>query len=99
MMLSNCHEAKYAKVNRSMKDGSKEEFEYNRILQQNHGRCRPCRPNGKCLWIRSKILQVVKKSIFSPIDERSGQLMDCVLRTQTSENEIFLISLYLLQKP
>ncbi|GFQ65315.1 rho guanine nucleotide exchange factor 10-like protein [Trichonephila clavata] len=26
-MLSNCHEAKYAKVNRIMKDGSKEEFE------------------------------------------------------------------------
>ncbi|GFQ85210.1 hypothetical protein TNCT_131221 [Trichonephila clavata] len=40
----------------------------------------------KCLWIRSKILQAVEKSIFSPIDERSGQLMDCVLRTQTSKN-------------
>ncbi|GFQ95835.1 rho guanine nucleotide exchange factor 10-like protein [Trichonephila clavata] len=26
-MLSNCHEAKYAKVNRIMKDGSEEEFE------------------------------------------------------------------------
>ncbi|GFR07067.1 piggyBac transposable element-derived protein 4 [Trichonephila clavata] len=27
MMLSNCHEAKYSKVNRTMKDGNKEEFE------------------------------------------------------------------------
>ncbi|XP_035233953.1 piggyBac transposable element-derived protein 3-like [Stegodyphus dumicola] len=39
MMLSNCHEAKYTKVNRTMKDGSKEEFEcpvaiefYNKIM-------------------------------------------------------------------
>ncbi|GFQ81197.1 rho guanine nucleotide exchange factor 10-like protein, partial [Trichonephila clavata] len=39
MMLSNCHEAKYAKVNRTKKDGSKEEFEcpvaiefYNKIM-------------------------------------------------------------------
>ncbi|GFT90567.1 piggyBac transposable element-derived protein 4 [Nephila pilipes] len=37
MMLSNCHEAKYAKVNRTMRDGSKEEFEcpvaiYNKIM-------------------------------------------------------------------
>ncbi|GFR23559.1 rho guanine nucleotide exchange factor 10-like protein [Trichonephila clavata] len=39
MMLSNYHEAKYAKVNRTMKDGSKEEFEcpvaiesYNKIM-------------------------------------------------------------------
>ncbi|GFQ95935.1 rho guanine nucleotide exchange factor 10-like protein [Trichonephila clavata] len=39
MMLSNCHEARYAKVNRTMKDGSKEEFEcpvaiefYNKIM-------------------------------------------------------------------
>ncbi|GFR30984.1 piggyBac transposable element-derived protein 4 [Trichonephila clavata] len=27
MMLSNCHDVKYAKVNRTIKDGSKEEFE------------------------------------------------------------------------
>ncbi|GFQ80338.1 rho guanine nucleotide exchange factor 10-like protein [Trichonephila clavata] len=39
MMLSNYHEAKYAKVNRTMKEGSKEEFEclvaiefYNKIM-------------------------------------------------------------------
>ncbi|KFM73118.1 PiggyBac transposable element-derived protein 4, partial [Stegodyphus mimosarum] len=39
MMLSNCHEAKYAKVNRTIKDGSKNEFEcpvaiefYNKII-------------------------------------------------------------------
>ncbi|GFR11196.1 piggyBac transposable element-derived protein 4 [Trichonephila clavata] len=39
MMLSNCHEAKYEKVNHTMKDGSKEEFKclvaiefYNKIL-------------------------------------------------------------------
>ncbi|GFQ97188.1 rho guanine nucleotide exchange factor 10-like protein [Trichonephila clavata] len=39
MMLSNCHEVKYPKVNRTMKDGSKEEFEspvaidfYNKIM-------------------------------------------------------------------
>ncbi|GFR08283.1 rho guanine nucleotide exchange factor 10-like protein [Trichonephila clavata] len=39
-MLNNGHEAKYAKVNRTMKDGSKEEFEcsvaiefYNSILR------------------------------------------------------------------
>ncbi|GFR30695.1 rho guanine nucleotide exchange factor 10-like protein [Trichonephila clavata] len=39
MMLSNCHEVKYAKVNRTIKDGSKEEFErpvaiefYNKIM-------------------------------------------------------------------
>ncbi|GFQ83090.1 piggyBac transposable element-derived protein 4 [Trichonephila clavata] len=39
MMLSNCHEAKYAKVNRTMKDGSNKEYEcpvaiefYNKIL-------------------------------------------------------------------
>ncbi|GFQ94141.1 rho guanine nucleotide exchange factor 10-like protein [Trichonephila clavata] len=38
-MLSNCHEAEYAKVNRTMKDVSKEEFEclvpiefYNKIM-------------------------------------------------------------------
>ncbi|GFR04277.1 rho guanine nucleotide exchange factor 10-like protein [Trichonephila clavata] len=38
-MLSNCHEVKYAKVNRTMRDGSKEEFEcpvaiefYNKIM-------------------------------------------------------------------
>ncbi|GFQ67988.1 rho guanine nucleotide exchange factor 10-like protein [Trichonephila clavata] len=39
MMLINCHEAKYAKVNLTMKEGSKEEFEcpvaiefYNKIM-------------------------------------------------------------------
>ncbi|GFR18292.1 rho guanine nucleotide exchange factor 10-like protein [Trichonephila clavata] len=39
MMLSNCHVAKYAKVNRTMKDESREEFEcpvaievYNKIM-------------------------------------------------------------------
>ncbi|GFQ65796.1 rho guanine nucleotide exchange factor 10-like protein [Trichonephila clavata] len=39
MMLSNCQEATYAKVNRTMKDGSKEELEcpvaiefYNKIM-------------------------------------------------------------------
>ncbi|GFQ85177.1 rho guanine nucleotide exchange factor 10-like protein [Trichonephila clavata] len=94
-MLSNCHEAKYAKVNLTMKDRSKEEFEcpvaiefYNKIM------------GGVALadkminvYGRSKILQVVEKSIFSPIDEGSGQLMDCVLQTQTSKNLDFIVPL------
>ncbi|GFQ95147.1 rho guanine nucleotide exchange factor 10-like protein [Trichonephila clavata] len=92
MMLSNCLEAKYAKVNRPMKDGSKEEFKcpvvnefYNKIMRGVDLADQIANVYGldqkSCKWW--------KKSIsFSPIDERSGQLMYCVLRTQTSKNPI-----------
>ncbi|GFQ78954.1 rho guanine nucleotide exchange factor 10-like protein [Trichonephila clavata] len=87
-MLSNCHEAKYAKVNRTMKVGSKEEFEcpvaiefYNKIM----GGADLADQMANVYGLDRKSCKWWEKSIFSSIDERSGQLMDCVRRTQTSK--------------
>ncbi|GFR14107.1 rho guanine nucleotide exchange factor 10-like protein [Trichonephila clavata] len=91
MMLINCYEANYAKVNRTMKDGSKEEFEcpvtiefYNKIIRGVDLADQMTNVYGldrkSCKWW--------KKVFCPPIDERSGQLMDCVLRTQTSKTPI-----------
>ncbi|GFQ98581.1 rho guanine nucleotide exchange factor 10-like protein [Trichonephila clavata] len=87
-MLNNCHEAKNAKVNHTMKDGIKElecpmaiEF-YNRIMGGIDLAVQMATVYGldriSCKWW--------KKVFLSPIDERSGQLMDCVLCTITSKN-------------
>ncbi|GFR25708.1 rho guanine nucleotide exchange factor 10-like protein [Trichonephila clavata] len=89
MMLSNCHEAKYAKVNRTMKDGSKEEFEcpvaielYNKIM----GGVDLADQMTNVYGLDQKSCKWWKKVFFWHFDERSGQLMDCVLLTQTSKN-------------
>ncbi|GFR13235.1 rho guanine nucleotide exchange factor 10-like protein [Trichonephila clavata] len=89
-MLSNCHEAKYAKVNRTLKDVSKEEFEcpvavefYNKII----GGVDLADQIANVYKLNRK--SCVEKSIFSPIDESSGQLMDCALWTQTSKPPTF----------
>ncbi|GFR19696.1 rho guanine nucleotide exchange factor 10-like protein [Trichonephila clavata] len=92
MMLSNYHEAKYAKVNHTMKVGSKEDFKCplaielcNKIMggiDLTEQMANVYDLNRKsCKWWR-------KKKLLLPIDERSGQFMDCVLRTQTSKNSI-----------
>ncbi|GFQ89705.1 rho guanine nucleotide exchange factor 10-like protein [Trichonephila clavata] len=74
-MLNNCHEAKYANVNFTMKDASKEEFEcpvaiefYNKIMegvdlanQMIMNVYELDRKSCKCFYC-----------IFSPVDERSG---------------------------
>ncbi|GFR31096.1 rho guanine nucleotide exchange factor 10-like protein [Trichonephila clavata] len=108
MMLSNCHEVKYAKVNRTLKAGSKEEFEcpgtiefYNKIMggvDLEDQLANVYELNRKsCKWWE-------KSNFFSPIDERSGQLMDCVYcelkhRTIDMIYKKYMISLYFLQKP
>ncbi|GFT08085.1 rho guanine nucleotide exchange factor 10-like protein [Nephila pilipes] len=88
-MLSNCHKAEYAKVNCTKKDESKEEFEcpesiefYNKIK----GSVNLADQMANVYELDRKSCRWWEKSIFSRIDERSGQLMDCVLRTQTSKN-------------
>ncbi|GFR24536.1 piggyBac transposable element-derived protein 4 [Trichonephila clavata] len=80
-MLSNCHEAKYAKVNRTMKDVSKEEFEcpvaiefYSKIM----GGVDLANQMAYVYELDRKSCNWWKKSIFSPIDEHRNQFMDCV---------------------
>ncbi|GFR09002.1 rho guanine nucleotide exchange factor 10-like protein [Trichonephila clavata] len=89
MMLSNCQEAKYARVNRIMKDGSKDEFEcpvaiefHNKIM----GGVDFADQITNVYELDRKSCKWWEKSIFSPIDEGNGRLIDCVLRTQTSKN-------------
>ncbi|GFQ77971.1 rho guanine nucleotide exchange factor 10-like protein [Trichonephila clavata] len=83
-MLSNCHEAKYAKVNRTMKDGSKEEFEcpvaiefYNKIIADKIANVYEL-DQTFCKWR--------KKVFFRLLMSAVGQLIDCVLQTQASKD-------------
>ncbi|GFY45610.1 piggyBac transposable element-derived protein 4 [Trichonephila inaurata madagascariensis] len=77
--ISQCtKKTKYAKVNRSMKDGNKEEFEcpvviefYNKIMRGVDF----ADQIANVYELDRKSRKWWKKSIFSPIDERSRQLM------------------------
>ncbi|GFQ90732.1 rho guanine nucleotide exchange factor 10-like protein [Trichonephila clavata] len=87
-MLSNCPEAKYAKVNRTMKDESNEKFECPAAIEF----CNKIMGGVDLADKMENVYELDRKSCkqwkkyFSPIDERSGQLMNCVQRTQTSKN-------------
>ncbi|GFW16739.1 rho guanine nucleotide exchange factor 10-like protein [Trichonephila clavipes] len=97
MMLSNCHEAKYAKVDRTMKDGSKEfecpvaiEF-YNKIM----GGVDLADQMANVYELDRKSCKWWKKVFFR-------LLLSTVVNSWIAYHELkphFLISLYLLQKP
>ncbi|GFR09941.1 rho guanine nucleotide exchange factor 10-like protein [Trichonephila clavata] len=100
MILSKCHEAKYTKANRTMKDGSKEEFEcpvaiefYNKIM----GGAELADQMANAYGLDRKSCKWWKK-VFFPL------LMSTVVNSWIAYSELkyqkphFMISLYLLQK-